>query len=86
MGIAFGASSFVFRGKPDGRPDVQSNDGQQADAHGPEQFHVALEEMTVAVDGFRPEKELEVPDHVADDKEEKQKAGDGHHKFFPYGR
>jgi hypothetical protein len=57
---------------------MQPDHRQQADARGPEDFHIGLEEMPVTVKRFRAEEKLQVANHVPDDEEEQPSARDCH--------
>jgi len=61
---------------------VQSDQHQQPDAHGPEQFHIGLEKMPVAIDRLRSEKDLEVAHQMSDDEQKKENAAGGHDKLL----
>jgi len=49
---------------------MQSNQAQQAQADHPEYFSERLKKMCVAIQRFRPQKQLEVADHVPAGKQE----------------
>jgi len=65
---------------------MDKNRRKQDDADGPKQLGIALEEVSVAVDGLGAEEDLEVAGEVADDEQDQQEAGAGHEIFLAQRR
>jgi hypothetical protein len=61
---------------------VEANNAQQHQAHWPEQFDIGLEQMAVAIDRFLSQKNLEVADKVANDKQHHNDARGSHDIFL----
>ena len=61
---------------------MQDEHEQQEDASRPDNFGIGLEEMAVAVDGLRAQKNLQIACEMADDEEEHHETGHGHYVFF----
>jgi hypothetical protein len=80
--IGNGPSSLVFSSQAYGGPDMQADHDQQPDSGGPNDLHVRLEKMAVAIDGLRPEKNLKITQQVGDNEEEHGTARDCHDVFF----
>src|SRR5581483_10706987 len=76
----------VFRREFDGRPDVQQDQNEEDDPRRPEDFGVGLQQVAIAVDGFRPQKDLQIPQQVQQHEQEKRQAGYGHDELLSQRR
>ena len=70
--------SSVLQPELESGDDVKDDRGQEDEAHRPEQGGLDPEEAGVAIDRLLPHEELEVAEHVPDDEEGEDDAGDGH--------
>ena len=77
--IAHGPCGAVLHPKLHRGDDVDHEHRQQDHPYRPEQFVGCVQKSSVAVDRIRTEEDLEIPDHVADDKcdEHDARNGDG---------
>ncbi len=83
-GVGLRPGGAVFRRQFDRRPDMQEDRRQQTDAHQPEQVAQPLQECSVTIQRFRPEKHLQVAGHVPEDEEKKRQAGGGHDELLAH--
>src|SRR5882724_2436153 len=72
--VGDGTRRLVFDRKINGRPDVETDHQQQEYPRRPDEFDIGLQEMSVAIDGIRAEKKLQIPHQMPHHKQKKYKA------------
>src|SRR5688500_17050811 len=71
MLIAHRTRAPVFYGQLARRPNMQPDQHEQADAREPKKFWDSLEEGAIGIELLCPQKNLQIPDHMEEHKNEK---------------
>src|SRR5262249_2227784 len=79
--IRLGTRAAIFDREQNGEINMQDHGREEGDSDEPEQGTEIAEVLRVTVDPIRSDKDLEVAEQMADDKNEQNHAGHGHDHF-----
>ena len=61
---------------------MQGDHQEQEQSSGPDQLRVGLKEVSIAIDGFAPEENLQITGEVANHKQQHHETGHRHYVFL----